>query len=43
MEEFSEFNNIDTDAFKKAAAPLYPKIKTKVGDDIWAKVEAALN
>jgi TRAP-type C4-dicarboxylate transport system substrate-binding protein len=43
MEEFSEFNNIDTDAFKKAAAPLYPKIKAKVGDDIWAKVEAALN
>ena len=42
MEKFSKFNEIDAVAFKKAAAPLYPKIKAKVGDAIWAKVEAAL-
>lgn len=42
MEKFSKFNNIDAKAFKKAAAPLYPKIKAKVGSAIWAKVEAAL-
>ena len=37
MEKFSKFNKIDS-----AAAPLYPKIKAKVGDATWAKVEAAL-
>lgn len=42
MEKYSKFNEIDSAAFKKAAAPLYPKIKAKVGNAIWAKVEAAL-
>ena len=42
MEKYSMFNEIDSAAFKKAAAPLYPKIKAKVGDATWAKVEAAL-
>ena len=42
MEEFTSFNDINADEFKAAAAPLYPKIRQKVGDDIWAKVETAL-
>ena len=42
MEEFTSFNDINADEFKAAAAPLYPKIRQKVGDDIWAQVETAL-
>ena len=42
MEEFTSFNDINADEFKAAAAPLYPKIQQKVGDDFWAKVETAL-
>lgn len=42
MAEQVEFNDIDSAAFKAAAAPLYPKIQAKVGDELWAKVQEAL-
>ena len=41
MEEYSAFNDIDADAFREAAKPLYAEIEEKVGKDLWAKVLAA--
>ena len=41
MEEHSAFNDIDADAFREAAMPLYAEIEKKVGKELWAKVLAA--
>lgn len=41
MEAHSEFNEIDADAFREAAMPLYAEIEEKVGKELWAKVLAA--
>ncbi len=38
----SKFNDIDSTAFRKAAQPLYAKIKEAVGPEIWQKAMAAL-
>lgn len=42
MADQVEYNDIDSAAFKAAAAPLYPKIQEKVGDELWNRVMAAL-
>jgi tripartite ATP-independent transporter DctP family solute receptor len=41
MEKHSKFNEIDADAFRAAAKPLYAKIEEKVGTAVWDKALAA--